>query len=116
MARRVRQAVPSEESRAAILLRECVTCVDLHYDASSWPAIVVPEPLVSELPLYNPLRRELWFLGLLIKKLRSDAENQIRCLTCYQEQDWQRPLFDPLSPKGVTDPHKRFLDTVEANV
>ena len=120
MARRMRQAAPSEQSRAASLLMECVTCVDLHYNASPKSGMLVanslsgPEPPLLEVPYYDVIRRQLSFLGVLIKKLRSDAFNQICCFTSYQEQEWEGPLFDPLSPKGVIDPHKRFLDTVEA--
>lgn len=120
MARRVRQAAPSEESRAASLLRELIVCVDLHYDASPQSGMLLPnsftshEPRLMVAPYYNVIRRELSYLGVLIKKLRSDAYNQISCFKCFQEQDWEGPVFDPLSPKDAIDPHKRFLDTVDA--
>ena len=112
MARSVRTAQRSLESRASIPLTDSVILVDIHYHPSPGSPLILAETVVEEFPRYDALRRELWFLGVLVKKLRVSSENQETFLNCYEDQGWQRLLFDPLSPNGTTDPHKRFFDTV----
>ncbi|HQU44021.1 MAG TPA: hypothetical protein PK867_14475 [Pirellulales bacterium] len=114
MARSVRPAQRSPESSAASLLTESVIVVDIHYHAPPELRVVLAETLAVELPRFDALRGELWFLGVLIKRLKGPAENQRTFLRCYQDQNWQRLLFDPLAPNGITDPHMRFFDTVES--
>ena len=114
MPRPVRKAVPSEESRAASLLSESVICVDLHFDAAAESGIVLAGPPSIELPRYDEASGELWFLGVRIKRLKRPADNQEKFLLCWQDQNWQRMLYDPLPPSGEIDPHKRFFVTLES--
>lgn len=114
MARAVRTAAPSQESSAASLLTESVILVDLHFQTSPQASILVPHAAIGELPRYDAVRRELWFLGLLVKKFRHPAANQESLLKAFDEENWAREIFDPLPQKGETLPSKRLSDTIEA--
>jgi hypothetical protein len=111
MARPVRTAAPSHESSAASLLTESVIIVDLHFQASPQATLLVPQ---TALPRYDPRRRELWFLGLLVKKFRHPSPNQECLLKAFDEENWATAIFDPLPQKGETLPSKRLGDTLEA--
>lgn len=124
------------------LLTESIILVDMHFQASGEHGILLPvrpdqagatqagaeqagadqaggnqagiEHEFDLLPQYNALRRELWFLGVLVKKFKQPAPNQKKPLLCWEDQNWERELFDPLEPTGDIDPKKRFFDTVTA--
>lgn len=49
-----------------------------------------------EVPVYDKDRRELWFKGELVKRLRQPAKNVERVLLEFEEFGWPPSIEDPL--------------------
>lgn len=69
---------------------------------------------ITTKPKWNPIRRELWLGGSLIKQFRQPAGNQEKVLAAFEEEGWPERIDDPLSPNREIEPKKRLRDTVNA--
>jgi hypothetical protein len=75
-------------------------------------ALANEEPQAELLPVWKADCGELWYGGKLVKKFRQGAENQRAILHAFQEQNWQRTSYDPLTGKGDMDRKKRLENAV----
>jgi hypothetical protein len=62
--------------------------------------------------VYDKDRRELWFKGRLVKRLRQPAGNQELILLAFQEQGWPDAIDDPLPGHADQDRQERLHNTI----
>jgi hypothetical protein len=63
-------------------------------------------------PVYDKDRRELWFKGRLVKRLRQPAGNQELILLAFQEQGWPDAIDDPLPGNADQDRQERLHNAI----
>src|SRR5262245_36564967 len=63
-------------------------------------------------PVYDKDRRELWFKGRLVKRLRQPAKNVELILLAFQELGWPPAIDDPLPGDVDVDRQERLHDTL----
>jgi hypothetical protein len=66
-----------------------------------------------EKPRWDAERRELWWRGKCVKRLRDDAANQGRVLEVFQEQGWVERIEDPLPRDENVDTKARLRETLK---
>ncbi len=69
--------------------------------------------VVSEVPVWNPLRRELRFKGMIVKNLSLSACNQEAIVVAFEEEHWVERIDDPLPPIAGQDPRRRLNETIK---
>src|SRR5690242_2807181 len=100
MAESLRATQRAVESSIVGLLTESVILVDLHFHPQAESHAHAGAGARRMVPRYNRARRELWFLDLLVKRLRHDADNQQRLCAVFEEEAWAMQIDDPLVPNG----------------
>jgi hypothetical protein len=65
-------------------------------------------------PTWDRDLRALMVGGLVIKRFRQLAWNQVTILASFQELRWRRRIDDPLPGESDCDPKRRLRDTVFA--
>jgi hypothetical protein len=68
----------------------------------------------SEVPHWDPQRRELKVGREVVKEFRVPAPNQETVLAVFEEEKWPPRIDDPLPPKPGTDGHRRLHDTINS--
>lgn len=63
-------------------------------------------------PIWDPLRQELSYHDVLVKRFRLPSPNQTAILSAFEEEDWPARIDDPLPPKAEQDPKRRLHDTI----
>jgi hypothetical protein len=53
-------------------------------------------PVARLVPFWDAETRELWLGEHLVKRFRQPAENQVRILAAFEEENWPKSLSDPL--------------------
>lgn len=66
-----------------------------------------------ETPAWDTESRRLSFRGVLVKKLRSDAENQLIVLNALRKAGWPPWIANPLPPDDDVDVRERIYNTVK---
>ncbi len=64
-------------------------------------------------PIWDVVRRELRYQGLLVKRFQRAALNQECILSALEELGWPRRIDNPLPRDSVVDPEQRLHDTVK---
>ena len=64
-------------------------------------------------PHWNAKTRELSLGGKVVKRFAVPAENQVRILAAFEEEDWAECVEDPLPPREEVDSKRRLRDTVK---
>jgi hypothetical protein len=70
---------------------------------------VPPPPLV---PHWDGDRRELLLDGVVLKRYRQHADNQVAVLTHFQEKGWPAVILNPLPDDPNVDSQERLRDTI----
>jgi hypothetical protein len=65
-------------------------------------------------PTWDAELRELRVGGLVVKRFRQPAWNQVTVLASFQELCWPRRLDDPLTGNSGIEPKRRLRDTIFA--
>jgi hypothetical protein len=66
-------------------------------------------------PTWNPVRKELWFQGSLVKRFRrKDAANQFLILESFEELGWPEWIDDPLPHVPGIAAEQRLQETVKS--
>ena len=63
-------------------------------------------------PHWHQVRHELCLAGLVVKRYRVPAPNQVMILNAFQEEGWPEHIDDPLPVSGDVDPHTRLHDAI----
>jgi hypothetical protein len=66
------------------------------------------------IPNWNDDYRELRLRGLLVKRFRQTAKNQVLICRAFQEQNWPHRIDDPLPPTEGIDSRRRLNDTIKS--
>lgn len=94
-------------------------CSQKHVDSDPAPVEVFPldQPYRSQklrgLPVWNGVRRELFYDGQIIRQFKRRAVNQELILAAFQEENWPRRIDDPLTPQLCQDSKSRLHDTIK---
>lgn len=65
-------------------------------------------------PTWDVDRRELRLGGVVLKRFRRAADNQMLVLDVFQEEGWPHQIDDPLPRDGDVDPKARLKETVKS--
>ncbi len=68
----------------------------------------------QEKPQWNKERRELWYHGRIIKRLKRKAENQCTILDTFEDSWWEDRIDDPLSDPPLLSAKSQNKDVREA--
>jgi hypothetical protein len=68
--------------------------------------------LMSLKPVWINARRELRLGGVLVKRFRQPAKNQLSVLESFQELGWPAYIDNPLTGGGNVDARDRLHDTI----
>ena len=63
-------------------------------------------------PVWNKGRRELCFGGVVVKRFRHPAKNQLSVLESFQELRWPAHIDNPLTGGDSVDARDRLHDTI----
>ena len=63
-------------------------------------------------PVWNKGRRELCFGGVVVKRFRQPAKNQLSVLESFQELRWPAHIDNPLTGGDSVDARDRLHDTI----
>jgi hypothetical protein len=63
-------------------------------------------------PHWDPIRRELRYRGVVVKRFRKPAPNQELILAAFEESGWPQHIDDPLPPVDEIVPSVRLHDTL----
>lgn len=63
-------------------------------------------------PHWAPMRRELCLEGLVVKRFRVPARNQVVILSTFEDDGWPEYIDDPLPIKNGIDPKTRLHDAI----
>lgn len=90
-------------------------------DEPKSPAVTASSAVVVEMPTstrnvpeWDEARRELRYLGQIVKRFRVPAKNQSLVLSAFQEDGWPAFIDDPICPKKDQDSKKRLQVTIKA--
>ncbi len=72
-----------------------------------------PAAAATEKPSWNFERRELIFLGKVVKRFRWPAPNQEMILGVFAEEGWPAKIVDPLPQENGLEPKRRLGDTIK---
>jgi hypothetical protein len=64
------------------------------------------------IPCWDRTVNELRYGGVVVKRFKQPARNQVLVLEAFQEECWPPQIDDPLAPDGESDPKKRLHDTI----
>lgn len=73
-----------------------------------------PTAVPEVLPEWDTARRELRWVGQVVKRFRVPAPNQEIILATFQEEAWAPHIDDPLPPAHGVQPKRRLHDTIVA--
>lgn len=65
------------------------------------------------IPLWDPLRRELWIDGRLVKQLRRPAINQQMILDNFQAEEWPHKIYNPIPLRPAICPKRCLHDAIK---
>jgi hypothetical protein len=67
----------------------------------------------DSVPTWNSAKRELMFMGQVIKRFKWPAPNQELVVKAFQEEGWPDLICDPLPPHDHVNPKTRLHDTIK---
>jgi hypothetical protein len=83
-----------------------------------WDALEGCVPLYDEngqavpIPQWDKQARELWYCGVLLKRLRQPAPVLECILSAFQDQHWPARIEDPLPREGLVDGESRLHNAI----
>jgi hypothetical protein len=98
--------------------RACLTLTDAGAElAQSSPGALDSEGTKgatnTKTPHWDPLRRELWFAGQLVKAYRVPAANQQRVLAAFEAAGWPSSIADPLDSETDQTRDRQLNRTIQ---
>ena len=63
-------------------------------------------------PEWNLALRELSYGGVLVKRFKTPAPNQVRIIKAFHEEGWPPRIDDPLPPVSDQDSRRRLIDAI----